>query len=676
MMHNRLGQATSPYLLQHKDNPVHWQEWGAEALAEAARTNKPILLSVGYAACHWCHVMAHESFENPATAALMNELFVNIKVDREERPDIDTLYMNALHLLGQQGGWPLTMFLTPSGEPFWGGTYFPDEARYGQPAFRDVLRAVARTYREQPESVEKNRAALAEALGDLAGAQAPMTLAPAIIDQIADRLLGAIDLEEGGVRGAPKFPQAGILQLLWRAYLRRGDARFAEAVRLSLDRMAAGGIYDHLGGGFARYSVDAHWLVPHFEKMLYDNAVLVELLALVHARAPSPIYAARVADTIGFVLREMRGAEGGFAASLDADSEGHEGKYYVWTPGEIAAVLGPDAARFGEAYGVTPEGNFEGVTILNRLHKSGADAADEEAALSPLQEKLFAARQARVRPGFDDKVLSDWNGLMIAALVRAGLVFDRPDWIGAAVQGFEEVVALLGDGERLLHSYRAGRAQHPAMADGYANMARAALLLEEATGDSRYLGAARAWEGALAAHYWDDAHGGYFYTADDAPALIARSRFAGDNPLPNANGVMIEVLTRLYHRTGDPIYRVRAHALAEAFSGELQRNFFPLASYVNGVDFLVNGRALVIVGETDDAGTAALIAAAFAAGAPDLTVTRIGPADTLPADHPAHGKTMQAGKATAYLCEDTRCSAPITDRQILAAALARTRQPL
>ena len=676
MTHNRLGQATSPYLLQHKDNPVHWHEWGADALAEAARENKPILLSVGYAACHWCHVMAHESFENPETAALMNDLFVNIKVDREERPDIDTLYMNALHLLGQHGGWPLTMFLTPAGEPFWGGTYFPDEARHGQPAFRDVLQAVARTFSEKPEAVEKNRTALTSALRDLADAQNPMTLTPETIDQIAEKLLGAIDMVDGGVNSAPKFPQAGILQLLWRAYLRGGDARYFDAVRVSLDHMAAGGIYDHIGGGFARYSVDAQWLVPHFEKMLYDNAVLVELYALVHAQKPNPIYAARVADTIGFVLREMHGAEGGFAASLDADSEGHEGKYYVWTPDQISAVLGADGARLSKAYGVSRIGNFEGATILNRLDNMGPEAAAEEAELAPLRAKLFAARQARVRPGFDDKVLSDWNGLMIAALVRAGLVFENPDWIGAAVQAFEEVIALLGDGERLLHSYRDGRAQHPAMADGYANMTRAALLLEEATGEARYLAEARAWESALAAHYWDDEHGGYFYTADDAPALIARSRFAGDNPLPNANGVMIEVLTRLYHRTGDPIYRVRAHALAEAFSGELQRNFFPLASYINGVDFLLSGRALVIVGEPDSADTAALVKVAFAAGAPDLTLTRIGPGDTLPPDHPAHGKTMQAGKASAYLCEDTRCSAPVTDPQILAATLARAGQPL
>ncbi len=677
MTDNRLSEATSPYLLQHKDNPVHWHEWGPEALTRAQAQNKPILLSVGYAACHWCHVMAHESFENAQTAALMNELFVNIKVDREERPDIDTLYMSALHMLGQQGGWPLTMFLTPSGEPFWGGTYFPDTPRHGQPAFRDVLRAVAQAFREQPDSVEKNRAALAAALHDLAAATPPTEITPQMLDQIASQLAGAIDMTDGGVNGAPKFPQAGILQLLWRAFLRTGNDTYVRAVTTSLDHMAAGGIYDHLGGGFSRYSVDAHWLVPHFEKMLYDNAVLVELYALVHAHAPDPIYAARIADTIGFVLREMRAPDGGFAASLDADSEGHEGKYYVWTPPQIAAVLGErDAARFGAAYGVTPHGNFEGVTILNRLGKIGRDGAAEEAALVPLREKLMQARQARVRPGFDDKVLSDWNGLMIGALARAGMVFARADWIDAASRGFDDVVRLLGDGTRLHHSYRAGRAQHPAMADGYANMARAALLLEEATGEPRFLGHAISWEDELAQHYWDEEGGGYHYTSDEAQALIARTRHAGDNPLPNANGTMLEVLMRLYHKTGDELYLARARALAESFSGELTRNFFPLATYLNGINFMLNGRTLVIVGAPGNEATLALARAAFAIGTPDLTVTQIAPGQKLPAAHPAAGKTQRGGGATAYLCEGTSCSEPICDPQILRAVLARQPQAL
>jgi len=614
--------------------------------------------------------MAHESFENEETAALMNDLFVNIKVDREERPDIDTLYMNALHLLGQPGGWPLTMFLTPQGEPFWGGTYFPDRPRHGQPAFRDVLAAVARAYRENTASIETNRAALVSALDNLTAAAEPIALPPALIDQIAQQLLGAIDPKEGGVNGAPKFPQTGLLQLLWRAFLRTGDHRFRDAVTVSLDHMAAGGIYDHLGGGFARYSVDAHWLVPHFEKMLYDNAALVELLSLVHAQLPRPLYATRVADTIAFVLREMRGPDGGFAASLDADSEGHEGKFYVWTTAQIGSVLGTDAARFCDAYGVSDAGNFEGVTILNRLHRIGGDWDAEEEALAPLRARLLSARDERVRPGFDDKVLSDWNGLMIAALVRAGLVFGRRDWISTAAQGFADVVRLLGQDGRLLHSYRAGRAQHHAMADGYANMARAALLLEEATGDPEMLVHAKAWEEALARDYWDEDAGGYFYTSREAPALIARSRFAGDNPLPNANGTMIEVLMRLYHRTGDELYRARADALAEAFSGELTRNFFPLATYVNGLDTMLNGRTLVHAGRPGDADTLALLEAAQRAGTPNLALTIVAPGSALPVDHPAFGKAMVANRAAAYLCQGTQCSAPIDSPDLLTAALA------
>src|SRR5271168_1908835 len=366
--HNRLARETSPYLLQHKNNPVDWWAWGPEALAHAKKIGKPILLSVGYAACHWCHVMAHESFEDDGTAGVMNELFVNIKVDREERPDIDQIYMAALHHLGEQGGWPLTMFLTPDGEPIWGGTYFPRASRYGKPAFVDVLREIARLFREEPQKIEQNRAALMARLAGAARKPGTVTIGVAELNNAAQQLGGIIDPVNGGTRGAPKFPQAALFELLWRAGLRTGEARYFGAVDITLHHICEGGIYDHLGGGFARYSVDECWLVPHFEKMLYDNAQLLELLAIAYQGLGKPLYRQRAQETIAWLRREMTIGEGAFSASLDADSEGEEGKFYVWSYEEVMQELGTeDGAFFARHYDVTPQGNFEGHNILNRL---------------------------------------------------------------------------------------------------------------------------------------------------------------------------------------------------------------------------------------------------------------------------------------------------------------------
>ena len=490
---NRLAQATSPYLLQHQHNPVDWRQWGPEALNEAKTQNKPILLSVGYAACHWCHVMAHELFEDEATARVMNELFVNIKVDREERPDIDQIYMSALHLLGEQGGWPLTMFLTPAGEPVWGGTYFPKDSRYGRPAFTDVLREVARLFREEPTKIEQNRAALLARLAEKARPKDKVTIGTRELDSYAKQIGNMFDSVNGGLRGAPKFPQPSILEMIWRAGMRSGDTRFFETVEHSLERMCEGGIYDHLGGGFSRYSVDERWLVPHFEKMLYDNAQLLELLALAYARSGNPLFAQRARETVGWLAREMTTPEGGFAASLDADSEGEEGKFYVWSKAEIVALLGADDGKFfAKHYDVSEEGNFEGQNILNRLKDSGRTVADEQ-RLAPLLDKLLAARASRVRPGLDDKVLADWNGLMIAALVNAGILLDEPEWIAMGARAFDfiakEMTRDINIEQRLGHSWRAGKLLFPGLASDFAAMIRAALSLYEATGNARLSGA-------------------------------------------------------------------------------------------------------------------------------------------------------------------------------------------
>ncbi|HEY4406394.1 MAG TPA: thioredoxin domain-containing protein, partial [Xanthobacteraceae bacterium] len=494
---NRLAHETSPYLLQHKSNPVDWWPWGPAALVEAKRTNKPILLSVGYAACHWCHVMAHESFEDEATAAVMNELFVNIKVDREERPDIDQIYMSALHLLGERGGWPMTMFLTPDGEPFWGGTYFPNTSRFGRPGFTDVLRNVSRIFHEEPQNVEQNRAAIMARLAESARPKGQVTIGAAELDRAAAQIGGLIDPLHGGLRGAPKFPQAMMLEFLWRAGQRTGTQRYFAAVELTLERICQGGIYDHLGGGFSRYSVDERWLVPHFEKMLYDNALLLELLGLAYQRSGRELFRTRARETVGWLVREMTTSEGAFSASLDADSEGEEGKFYVWSRAEIAQVLGQeDAAFFSARYDVTPDGNFEGHNIMNCLNDLPRNMEDEE-RLAPLREKLLAARSRRVRPGLDDKILADWNGLMIAALVNAGVILDEPSWLQDAARAFLFIDAKMSHGDRLGHSWRDGRLLFPGLASDHAAMIRAALALHEATGDSGYLERALAWQAGL-----------------------------------------------------------------------------------------------------------------------------------------------------------------------------------
>jgi Highly conserved protein containing a thioredoxin domain len=671
MSANLLGQETSPYLLQHKENPVHWMAWGPEAFERAKRENKPVLLSVGYAACHWCHVMAHESFENPETAALMNDLFVNIKVDREERPDVDQIYQSALALLGQQGGWPLTMFLTPDAEPFWGGTYFPPGPRYGRPGFPDVLQGVAQTYRAEPDKVTRNVTALKDALGKLSENRAAGDIDLAVLDQIAERLVREVDPFNGGIGSAPKFPQVPIFELLWRAWLRTGKQPYREAVTNTLAHMGQGGIYDHLGGGFARYSVDEMWLVPHFEKMLYDNAELLDLMTLVWQEEREPLFEARIRETVGWLLREMIAEGGAFAATLDADSEGEEGRFYVWTEEEIDRLIGADAAVFKRAYGVTPQGNWEGVTILNRLHRIEMPDAETEATLGKQRAILWQEREKRVRPGWDDKVLADWNGLMIAALAHAGMVFDEPEWIAAAQRAFAFIRDRMTENGRLLHSWRAGKLKHRATLDDYALMTRAALALHEATGEAGYLDQARSWVRVLDERFWDAEAGGYFYTADDAKDLIIRTKSAHDSAIPSGNGTMLAVLATLYHRTGDAAYRERADALVAAFSGELGRNFFPLPTFLNAVERLQRGLQVVIVGDPQSADTQALRRTVLDRSLPDRILSVVPPGTDLPASHPAHGKGMQNGAATAYVCTGMTCSPPVTAPAALADALQR-----
>jgi uncharacterized protein YyaL (SSP411 family) len=666
---NRLAHETSPYLLQHKHNPVDWWPWGTEALAEAKRANKPILLSVGYAACHWCHVMAHESFEDAATAQVMNDLFVNIKVDREERPDIDQIYMSALHHLGEHGGWPLTMFLTPNGEPFWGGTYFPNTSRYGKPAFVDLLREVERVFRQDPQSVEQNRSALMARLAESARPKGRVVIAAPELDRAASQIAGMIDPVNGGMRGAPKFPQPMMLEFLWRAGGRLNDRRYFGAVELTLTRICEGGIYDHLGGGFSRYSVDERWLVPHFEKMLYDNALLLELLALAYQRSANELFRRRARETVAWLGREMTTGEGAFCASLDADSEGEEGKFYVWSLPEITTVLGnDDAALFAAHYDVTAGGNFDGHNILNRL-KHLPRSMEDEKKLAAMRETLLTARGRRARPGLDDKVLADWNGLMIAALVNAGLAFEEPRWLEMAARAFLFVDAKMTHGDRLGHSWRAGKLLVPGLASDHAAMIRAALALHEATGEHAHLERALAWQGTLDRHYANPDNGGYFLTADDAAGLVVRPNATTDDATPNPNAVAAQNLIRLAVFTGQHAWRDKADRLFEGIAASAGENLFAHLALLNALDLRLRAAEIVVAGEGARAND--LLAAARKLPFLDRIVLRASPA--LPASHPAQEKIKATAQSAAFICVGETCSLPVSEPDAIAAAVTATR---
>jgi uncharacterized protein len=674
MSENRLGKETSPYLLQHKDNPVHWWAWGPDALAESQRTGKPILLSVGYAACHWCHVMAHESFEDEATAAVMNDLFVNIKVDREERPDIDAIYMGALHALGEQGGWPLTMFLDTQGRPIWGGTYFPKVTRYGRPAFVDVLNRVAQVFREEPDKVAKNGELITESLKARSTDANTPPINDELLRQLTAKMVPAVDPVHGGMKTAPKFPQYSFFWLLWRGAIRYDDAGARNAVIVTLDNICQGGIYDHLGGGFARYATDERWLVPHFEKMLYDNALLIEMMTEVYRETKSPLYKTRIAETVAWLEREMIADGGGFAASLDADSEGEEGKFYVWSLAEMLDVLGEEDGRtFAQVYDITEDGNWEGNNILNRLSELDLKSDEEESRLAALRAKLLAERDERVRPGWDDKVLADWNGLMIAALARASVIFDRPEWLALATRAFEFVVAHMTSDGRLSHAYRAGHVKAPATASDYANMIWAALRLHEATGDTRYFEQAKGWTDTLDRHYWMTELGGYATSADDTDDVIVRLRPGSDDATPNANAVMLSNVVRIAYLSGDQTGLDRGVAILTAFAGDMGRNIVAHTGLLAGAIDLIAPQYVVIAGKDLEGGKDLMEVIRSISLPGTFEYGLISDKDVMvPA---LDDKRPVNQRSTAYACLGSQCSAPMTDAEEFHKTLRTQRSP-
>ena len=684
MSANELSRAASPYLLQHAGNPVHWRMWTPAALQEAQRLNKPILLSIGYAACHWCHVMAHESFEDPETAAVMNDLFINIKVDREERPDIDHIYMASLQALGQRGGWPLTMFLTPKGEAFWGGTYFPRTAQYGRPAFVAVIRSVAEAFRAQPKTIAQNAKAIRDRLAQTLPHESDAELGLQQLNSLAPKVANLFDPENGGLRGAPKFPNAPALEFLWRAGARLKEPVYRDLVKLTLTRMCRGGIYDHLGGGFARYSTDERWLVPHFEKMLYDNAQILELLALCYRESGDELFRSSARETVSWLRREMTHSEGAFCASVDADSEGEEGKFYVWTWEELVAIVGEkEASSLGKVYDASPIGNWiaEGrgrrVTILNRLRVDRRLAPEEEARLALLREKLFEAREKRIRPGLDDKIMADWNGLMIAALVNAGVLLCEPEWITLAARAYDFIVSTLEfiderGHKRLAHSWRAGVLVRPGLALDYAAMMSAALALHEARNwpdlsltHRDYLADAIRWAEVIETHHVDQQTGLLCMAAKDATDVIVRLSPTPDDAIPNAHPVLLTALTRLAGLSGDARWLKRADVLFKAVESATSANSVGHAGVLNALDLRLRGKEIVTSGPK----RLELYRAALATPFTERVVVDIDSAEQIPAGHPARAQSEAAGDAAAFVCSAGTCSLPARDTQALLDAL-------
>jgi uncharacterized protein YyaL (SSP411 family) len=676
---NRLASETSAYLLQHASNPVDWYPWGDEALSLARSLDRPILLSVGYSACHWCHVMERESFENEAIAARMNEEFVCIKVDREERPDVDALYMKALQGMTGRGGWPMTIFLTPDARPFFGGTYFPPEDRSGMAGFPRVLESVAKTWRQRRDDVEESAGRMVEFLERDGVAERSSTARSEAVAAAADSLVAAIDEEYGGFGRAPKFPATMALTLLLETGNvsdPSGSGRSSRLVRLSLDAMAAGGIHDQLGGGFHRYSVDRVWLVPHFEKMLYDQALLARLYVDASRRFGSGRYARVASRIFDYVLREMTDDGGGFFSAQDADSEGEEGRFFVWTEDEITSVLGPErSARFCRAHGVRAGGNFEGRSILHRpLGQPGEqdDFGDQqEAELDADRERLLRARQARVAPATDRKIVADWSSLMLGAMAAASTVLRRPDLLLAATRAAAFIRDRMWPADGLRHVHAGGDAKVPAFLDDYAMFGRACLDLYEAAPDAVHLDAALRCADRLLADFHDDANGGFFFTAAGGETLVARTNDLHDGAVPSGNSVAAELLLRLWSLTGEERYRAAGDRVLERFLGVAERQPYGASQLLVVTARSERGlRVIAVAGEPSV--RAALSQAARDVYDPATTVIEIDSAQENALPPALRGKAAPAGEARAYVCQGTTCSLPIGDPQALRDALRST----
>jgi hypothetical protein len=684
-MANRLANETSPYLLQHAHNPVDWYPWGPEALERARAEERPILLSVGYSACHWCHVMERESFEDEETAALMNRLYVNVKVDREERPDIDSIYMNAVQQMTGHGGWPMTMFLTPRGEPFYGGTYYPPQPRQGMPSFRQVLLAVAEAWNERRADVEQSAGEIRDVLaqsGAVAGTASPLNAE--VLERAYAGLAGRFEPRWGGFGSAPKFPQPMLLEFLLRHWKRTGTAEALQMADFTLHMMAAGGMYDHVGGGFARYSTDNRWLVPHFEKMLYDNALLSRAYLHTWQATGDDAHRTVVEETLAWVQREMTSPEGGFYSALDADSEGEEGKFYLWDPAEVDELLGPeDGPLFRRYYDVSDAGNFEGRNILHTAHPGDEVAA--AAGITPERLRavvdrgrkiLYDARAKRVWPGLDDKVLTSWNAMMLHSFAEAARVLERDDWLDIARRNAEFLTTQLMQDGRLLRTYKDGRAKIPAFLEDHALLADALIAVYEATWDPRWVREARSLADAMIERFWEEDEGAFYDTATDAEALVVRPRDVFDNATPSGGSVAVMALLRLAELTGEQRYREVGERALAAMGEYMARVPLGFGHLLCALDFaLATPVEVAIVGQPGGDDTRALLRTVNRAYLPNAVLAFQGPdgeGDAAAVIPLLEGRTAQGGRATAYVCERLACKQPVTDPAALAEQLGIT----
>ena len=697
---NGLAGAVSPFLLQHADNPVHWQPWTPEVLDYARASGKPIFLSVGYSSCFWCHVMERESFEDDGVAAYLNENFVSILVDREERPDIDYLYQNALYAMTGGGGWPLNIFLDGEPAPFWGDTYFPDVDRHGMKSFQAILKLIKEAWVEDRDQIASITRRLR--VGLASADDRPGEVTPKKLDRAPGKLMTQVDDFYGGFGDAPKYPHTQNLEVLWRGYLRTGKARYRDAVLTSLKRMVRGGLYDHLRGGFSRYAIDQEWRQPHFEKMLYTNALLVRLLTHAWQETGDEDFAAAVRETVDFVLDNMRTPDGAFGSTFDAETGAEEGRFYLWTAAEIDEALGPRAVLFRAAYEVTEEGTFEPeadwlatdyqreASVLFRTSTKTSELAalariaenEVEPVLASARLALRRHREARRRPPpFDDKILADWNGLMIRALAEAGPALGEVSWLEAGRLAFNALVEVHEwrdehDHARLRHASRGGKSAGPDLVEDYAQMSQAALALFKATGESQYLDRAESWTRSALAHHWDEPAGGFFQTADDEAQLIVRAKAALDGEVPAGSAAMADVLAQLYYLTGQQQYRDRADAALSVQGGSLADDYFAVPSVLIAADTLLGAVQVVIIGTRGDDDVSGLLNAVHRISLPNRVLQVIAPGDVLPAGHPAQYKTRVDGAATAYVCVGQICSLPATGAEDLRDTILTMRQSL
>jgi uncharacterized protein len=678
---NSLINETSPYLLQHAHNPVDWYAWGEAAFERARREDKPVLLSIGYAACHWCHVMEHESFENEAIAQLMNDNFINIKVDREERPDLDAIYMNATQMMTGHGGWPMTVFLTPEAKPFYAGTYFPPVDRHGMPGFPRILIALAEAYRTRRDEIEESAGGILnelQRLDQVLGGEGE--LSREILDHAADDLLRRLDPVHGGFGNKPKFPPSMTLSFLLRHYQRTKQQSALDAVELTLQKMARGGMYDQLGGGFHRYSVDEQWLVPHFEKMLYDNALLSRVYLDAYLVTGQEFYKQIATGTLDYVRREMTDAGGGFYSTQDADSEGEEGKFFVWTPAEVTALLGEeDAQLFNRYFDLSEMGNFEGHSILHvdnekdviaRLMKTTPERIDE--IIKRGKEVLFNARETRIKPYRDEKILTAWNGLMLRSFAEAARVLGRDDYREVAINNANFVLTHLQREGRLLRTHKDGVSKLNGYLEDYAFLVDGLLALYEATFDLRWFTEARLLADTMITHFWDAEAGGFFFTSGDHEQLITRTKDFYDNATPAGNSVAAHVLLRLALLTGEERYRRLAEQILELTQTALRRAPSAFGHLLSALDLLLaSPYEIAIVGAPDAADTRQLLDVVFQSYLPNKVVALAAPNDKEAANaiKLLIERTAHNGRATAYVCRNFYCEAPVNDAAQLRAQL-------